>query len=212
MKFLLATAAAALTLVATGSAQAQPAFALEADRDSALRTCMAGAAVLVDPGDAEATALTVGDALWYSLELARTLPGEEALQAVQRNFERLDKNRIGELFRLRQGAALAAACAERFPANRREAPVQLPQDRFQRDLLCLSTSSLLSGIYERAPDALAIATRVMEQHAARVDSAAYRRNGLTTENAIARAFGASLIAAHDAGNLNSVLLACDKAV
>lgn len=212
MKSLFATAAAALALAASASVQAQPAFVLEPDRNTALRTCMAGAAVLVDPEDAEATALTVGDALWYSLELARNLPGEEALQGVQRNFERLDKDRIGEMFRLRQGAAVAAACAERFPANRREAPVQLPEDRFKRDLLCLSTSSLLSGIYERAPDALAIATRVIEQHAARVDRAAYRRNGLTTDNAIARAFGASLIAAHDAGNLNSVLLACDKAV
>ena len=110
--------------------------------------------------------------------------------------------------------ALLKRCDARYPLARGTAPVKLPSDPFQRDLLCVGASSYVMGIFQGAtlPDLAKPYERLQLAYLERVPDSMFAQQGLTDENRVKEAMDGSLRNSLRIGNLDGITKACEQAL
>lgn len=185
------------------------------------------------PLNAQATeALGCGRAVVASLPDAGDQRATGLLQAVYFMMSAADAHPVqGKLFLERAGDvgaqmfdgsappaanrdALLKRCDARYPLARGTAPVKLPSDPFQRDLLCVGASSYVMGIFQGAtlPDLAKPYERLQLAYLERVPDSMFAQQGLTDENRVKEAMDGSLRNSLRIGNLDGITKACEQAL
>lgn len=112
---------------------------------------------------------------------------------------------------------LIKQCDQRFPLARSQAPVKLPSDPFQRDVMCFGTLALLQGAAQQMEEdfqdsaPLTRVKAVFEPLAARMTDDLLTKHGMNDEKAFTTYMGDRLKDSLALGNPESVGKACGLA-
>lgn len=111
-----------------------------------------------------------------------------------------------------QLTATLAACDKSFPLARSTAPVKLPANAFDRDMMCAATSSYAYGLLAGAgiADTVKDYQRVQEGFLKRIPDTVLAAHGITDEPGIIGAMDGALRNSLRIGNFGTIMQACTR--
>lgn len=176
--------------------------------------CAQGLAGTLEDSPDQARVLV--QAFYFMMRAAEADPGTDGKNFLDRTTEI-----SADLFARRplRDANLLKQCDARYPLSRRTTAAQLPAPGFDRDLMCLSVSSLLTGILQGAnanggngtlPDL--DLDGVIGGYTKRIPNSLLDQRNIVTDEQVNSAMAGSLRASLGFGNLEAVARACAAAL
>jgi len=210
MRWILA-AALALAAIGTSPAAAQQ-RPLESDVEKASQTCWL-ASITQFSADGRIDGYDMADAFWFPIEASRVVTAKgEILTQVQTRASEIPADADS----VRKSAAFyVSECSKRWPKSVRGAtPIKLPDDRYDRELLCGAVASLMLGAAQEEEKSYGTSTtlpvlkKITDRVIAYQTDAMLQQHGITDQADLVSQYSLAIGRAVRMGNLNDVIRAC----
>lgn len=212
MKFLARSIGLAVALAVSVASPAAPApRALEKDAGRAARTCWFA---IMTSASEQPSADIIADGTWFLIEAARAEAGggDPMARVQQIAAEKPDSAYFDEI--VPNAADLKQQCSARWPKSVRASPVRMLKPGFERDLLCYSLASMVSGMADGEVKAkgssmmTGIVSQIMAQSEKSLSDDELAKHGFSSQEQTNAALSRAVLQAQSLGNLNTVLSYC----
>lgn len=212
MRWILAMALALVAMASPAAAQQQAPRPLETDVEEASKTCWI-ASITRAAGDNRIDGYEMADAFWFPIEASRVVTAKgPILEQIQTRANQTPADTDA----VRKNAAFyAAECAKRWPKSvRGAAPITLPSELYDRELLCGAVASLLFGAAQEEEKSYGSSStgpglkRITDRVVAYQTDDELRRHGITDQTDLIAQYSLAIGRAVRMGNLNDVIRAC----